>query len=387
MKKELINIDMKEKIIAYIYLLGIFLLNLKFFLEKNELFKINDNIIAVIMCLCFFQKMIFQKYNRKQRIVTVISGLISTYVAFITKEYIVFYLFLALFASKDIEIEKIIKISFCTILTLISICTIIYVVKLLCNIEVPIDVRNDGKIRYTFYLNHPNMYAGVVLWLTSMIMYIKYNTIKIRDYGVIIFINILIFYVTNSRTSIITFIFLLVVFITCKKGKKFHKHFFSIAKYSFLFFGCVTIGLTCIYILNKDNQIISKLNEIFSQRIFLFAASINKYGVSLFARNIDLTEAIRWESGTMKELFIDSIYARAFIKYGIIYLVYLSFICINLINKKTTIKEVPFVILFSTVGMMEKYIIFPVIGFPLFFFIKYLWNTESIGVNEIERPN
>ena len=155
-----------------------------------------------------------------------------------------------------------------------------------------------------------------------------------------------------------------------------------IAKYSFLVMGIITILLAIWYLINKNNVIINNLNEFFSQRIFLLGAAIEKYGISILPRAIDLTEKIRWESGAIRELYIDSIYARAFIKYGIAYLIYLFYFCTNLINKKTTNREIPFVILFAIVGMMEKYIIFPVIGFSLFFYKFALWDENNLDERE-----
>lgn len=380
--KEIVNNEKVKKISQIFYLIGIVFFCLKFFSEKCALFVINDNIFAIILCFCFFQKMLIQGYTKKQLCITLISGIICTYVGFITKEYIIFYLYLAIFSSKNVDIKKIIKVCFWTILTLLSICTIIYTVKLLIGNDVPIVYRNDGSARYTFYLNHPNMYAGVILWLSAMVLYLKYYNMKIRDYVMIFVVNIFTFMLTDSRTSLISFALLIVLFIISKKCKENNKYYKMIAKYSFLVMGIITILLAIWYLINKNNVIINNLNEFFSQRIFLLGAAIEKYGISILPRAIDLTEKIRWESGAIRELYIDSIYARAFIKYGIAYLIYLFYFCTNLINKKTTNREIPFVILFAIVGMMEKYIIFPVIGFSLFFYKFALWDENNLDERE-----
>lgn len=326
--------------------------------------------------------MIIQKYTKKQLLITIISGIISTYVAFASKEYVILYFYLSIFSSKNVDIKKIIKVSFFTLSGLLGICTIIYVFKLLIGASVPIIYRNDGSARYSFYLNHPNMYAGEVLWLSAMILYLKYYTLNIKDYFWLFFVNILVFKFTDSRTSLISFILLVILILVSKINRKNNKILKISAKYSFLIIGIITILLSVIYLLNSNNAIIVKLNEYFSQRIYLLAAAINKYNISFLPRNIDLTEKIRWESGAIRELYIDSIYARSFIKYGILYLLYLFYIGSNLISKKTSNREIPFVILFSIVSTMEKYIIFPVISFPLFFYKFKLWNEENIEQGE-----
>lgn len=381
--KHIENNKKVNKFSDIIYLMGIILFTIKFFTEKCVvLFEINDNIFAIILCFCFFQKMIIQKYTKKQLLITIISGIISTYVAFASKEYVILYFYLSIFSSKNVDIKKIIKVSFFTLSGLLGICTIIYVFKLLIGASVPIIYRNDGSARYSFYLNHPNMYAGVVLWLSAMILYLKYYTLNIKDYFWLFFVNILVFKFTDSRTSLISFILLVILILVSKINRKNNKILKISAKYSFLIIGIITILLSVIYLLNSNNAIIVKLNEYFSQRIYLLAAAINKYNISFLPRNIDLTEKIRWESGAIRELYIDSIYARSFIKYGILYLLYLFYIGSNLISKKTSNREIPFVILFSIVSTMEKYIIFPVISFPLFFYKFKLWNEENIEQGE-----
>lgn len=376
--KEIINNEKYIKFSDTLYFIGIILFSLKFFVEKWPWLTINDNILAIILCFCFGQRLIIQKYTKKQLVITIISGIISVYVGVVAKEYTVFYLYLSIFSSKNIELKKIIKVSFYFISILLGICTIVYIINYLLGNDIPITYRKDGRARYSFYMNHPNIYAGLILWLSAMILYLKYYSMNIKDYVLIFGINIFAYIATDSRTSLISFILLMFLFIVSKKIKKDNKYYKIIAKYSFLIFGMITISFSIWYLINKNNTIIYKLNEFFSQRIFLLATAIEKYGISILPRAIDLTEKIRWESGAIRELIIDSIYARAFIKYGLGYLIYLFLLCTNLINKNTTNREIPFVILFAIVGMMEKYIIFSTIGFPLFFYKFALWDEENI---------
>lgn len=374
---EIINNDRYIKISDTLYFIGIIVFTLKFFMEKWTWLTINDNIFAIILCFCFAQRMIFQKYSKKQLIITIISGFISAYVGFATKEYVLFYLYLSIFASKNIELQKIIKISFYVIFILLGICTVAYTINYLIGNEVPITYRNDGSVRYAFYLNHPNMYAGIVLWLSAMVLYLKYDTINIKYYAVIIGINIVTYILTDSRTSFFAFVLLMILYYASKAIKGENKFYKAIAKYSAIVICIITILSSEIYLLDKNNYVISKLNEFFSQRVFLLSSAIEKFGISVWPRNLDLTEKIRWESGAIRELYIDSIYARAFIKYGLVYLLYYLYLCTSLINKNTGNKEIPFVILFEIIGMMEKYIIFPTIAFPMFFYKMIIWDEKE----------
>ena len=87
----------KEKYLENIYFIGIILLCIKFFTEKSTLITINDMPLAAALVICFLIKLIFQNYTKRQLIITVISGIISFLVSFITHEYIAIYIFFVIF--------------------------------------------------------------------------------------------------------------------------------------------------------------------------------------------------------------------------------------------------------------------------------------------------
>ena len=90
----------------------------------------------------------------------------------------------------------------------------------------------------------------------------------------------------------------------------------------------------------------------------------------MLPRDIDLTKDVKWDFGGEAELYLDSIYSRAYIKYGILYLIWLIYLFTNL-NSKNENKNSIFIILFAIIGVTERYIMYPVIGFP----IIVLWRT------------
>lgn len=357
-----------------IYLFGIFLVCVKIFTERSDLFKINDAILIIIFSLCFGIKMMTQTFNKREILITIITGVISSLVAIITREFVPLYLFLILFSSKDINIEDIIKISFYTISSLFIVSAIIYAVNAIIG-DIPINYRPDGTARYTLYLNHPNIVAGLALWLTAQYLYINYEKIGKLDYIVCIIFFVIVYLITKSRTTLISSFLLLFLIIINKKIKK--KTIMNvIAKYSFIVLGILMIGLGFLYTFYSDNSIIKKTNQVLSYRMYLQSTSVERYGISLFPRNINLTEKIKWVTGAEREIFLDSIYSRTLIKYGIIYLILLFYISKNLINKNSN-KESVFVLLFAVVAAMERYILLPTIGFPLLFFKDYLWNEKN----------
>ena len=372
-KKKDINI-----IAEVIYFIGIILLVIHFFIEKNTLIVVDDKFLNIIFCVCFILKIFLQKYTKKQLALTLFSAIISIYVSFIVKEYVVFYLFLVIFASKNIDLNRIIKVLMYSFIFLLSCFTIIYILNLMFGVGTQLQYRVNGRIRHSFYFNHPNLYSGLLLWVTAMYIYLRYEKIKIIEYVVIIIINFAAFYYTDSKTSIISFVFMLFL-IAINKSKIIKNQsiifniYNKILKYIFIICGLLVICTSLLYTY-KNNDFFRALNNVSSQRVSLVSLAIQKYNLSLFPRNLDFTKNIRWDSGAVRELIIDSIYARITIKYGLIYLIYISYFSTKLINSKTLKKDIPFILLFSIVCIMEKYLFYPVIGFPLLFYKRYLWD-------------
>lgn len=367
-------IDVLKKYENIIYYLGILLVCIKVFTERTTLFTINDAYLNVLFLLLFTIKMMLQKYNKREMTITIASGVISILVGIVTKEYVSIYLFFILFASKDIKIKNIVKISFYTLITLLSFSMIKYGVDSIFK-EIPIIYRNTGEARYTFYLNHPNIVAGLVLWISAQYIFLRFEKIGIKDYVVLFIINSIIYYFTLSRTSYILAIVLIILTIIAKV--KMEKNYLAyIAKYSFVILSILTIGLGYMYSNYKECKYMKMAENAFSGRISLLSIALDKYEVSLLPRNLNLTEEIKWVSGRKDELYLDSLYSRTYIKYGVLYMIFLIYISFNL-NKNMTNKNAVFIILFAIAACMERYMLLPVIGFPLLFFKDYLWNDEK----------
>lgn len=371
MKKIINTIKEYENIIYYF---GIFLVCIKIFTERTTLFNINDVYLNVIFLACFFIKMILQKYSKREMIITIISGVISCLVGIITKEYGSIYLYFIIFASKNIKIKNIVKISFITITILLLFSMIKYGIDSIFK-EVPIIYRNTGEARFTFYLNHPNIVAGLITWIAAQYIYLRFEKIGIKDYLVLFIIFSVVYYFTLSRTAYITSILLIVLTIISKI--KLKKNYIAyVAKYSFVVLAILTIGLGYMYNSCKEYRFMKEAENFVSGRISLLSLALDKYGVSIFPRKIDLTQEEKWVSGRQDELYLDSLYSRIYVKYGIIYLVWIMYISVHL-NKNMNNKNAIFILLFAVIACMERYMLLPVIGFSLLFFRDFLWEEEK----------
>lgn len=137
---------------------------------------------------------------------------------------------------------------------------------------------------------HPNVAAQMImlvclLWASEMSEKIKY-----RDYFVIELVGVLIFFITDSRTSTIVVVllpFLLEFNKRILKYRQVGKIPAFLLTYSQLL---ITIFAYVTARFLEDNSFFQSLNLILSSRLFLNYYVLNQYGVKLFGQNVTLQD-------------------------------------------------------------------------------------------------
>lgn len=137
---------------------------------------------------------------------------------------------------------------------------------------------------------HPNVAAQMImlvclLWASEMSEKIKY-----RDYFVIELVGVLIFFITDSRTSTIVVVllpFLLEFNKRILKYRQVGKIPAFLLTYNQLL---ITIFAYVTARFLEDNSFFQSLNLILSSRLFLNYYVLNQYGVKLFGQNVTLQD-------------------------------------------------------------------------------------------------
>ena len=363
----------KKLLLEYIYYIAIFLVCVKYYTVRLTFFSFNDNFIVILFFLLFGIKILFQRSTLKEYILIFLGMFLSFILCYITGDNSIFYLALAICASKNVNLIKTIKIIFIMNAVILSILTIMYLFNMSFG-EVPAMVFSNGQIRHTFYFNHPNTFAGTVLWTILAYTYLAYKKMTYKSYIFLISIILFVYIFTDSRTFLIMGILSMILLIV-SKSKKIDKYISAVSKSIFWICSALMILLALIYLNFSDNEFVRKLDTLTSRRLYFSAESISKYGIQLFPTSIDLTEEFKTETGSMSELHLDSIYSRAFIKEGVLFLIIFGFL-LTQTAKCVTKKEQMYLILFAIMGLTERYMLYPSVAFILLFISKFLFQKK-----------
>lgn len=363
----------KTLLLEYIYYLAIFLVCIKFYTVRLTFLNFNDNFLVLLFILLFGIKILFQRCSLKEYFFVFLGVCLSFVLCYITGDNSIFYLALAICASKDIDLFKTVKVIFLTNASILLLIVIAYFIQM-CIGEVPAILRAGGQIRYTFYFNHPNTFAGTVLWTLLAYTYLAYKKMTYKSYIFLTLIILLVYSFTDSRTFLIMGILSLFLLLVSKIKKT--ERYISLASKS-IFWVCaiLMLGLALVYLNFPNNKLIQKLDTLASRRLYFSTESISTYGIQLFPTSIDLTDEFQTETGSLSELHLDSIYSRAFIKEGVLFLVVFGFL-LTQTAKYVTKKEQVYLILFAIMGLTERYMLYPSVAFILLFISKFLFQNK-----------
>ena len=265
--------------------------------------------------------------------------LLTIIVKFVTDDSSFFQLFILIIGSYDIEFKKIVKWTLISeiILFLIIVCACI--LKIIPNY---VYSRKGSTIkRYSLGFKYSTSPSIFIFYFTMLYIYLRDKKIKKIEYIMLLIPNILIYYLTDSRTGFFcTVLLMLLSFIYNLKNEKINNIFVFLSKYIFYFFAVVSIILMVLYHFSTEKFI--KLNDILSGRLQLTENAINEYGIKPFGNKIEwvgLCDVNVSNKGKNISEFnmIDNSYLNLLIVYGVIPFILVLFLYSNIANyiKKT----------------------------------------------------
>lgn len=195
-------------------------------------------------------------------------------------------LVLLLFASRNCTFQSIVK--FTLALTGLGIITIVTLSQTGVILDYPFPrsgseiVRHGLGFRYCTYLGH--LYLNIVM----MYIYLRREKISIPACATILLIDIIIFMLTDSRNSFALVVLTVVGSLILRRHSNrpaLLKILAPLAKWSFV--ALFILGLICALAYDSSNKLWSQVNSITSNRIAQDSASIDKYGVTPFGREVE----------------------------------------------------------------------------------------------------
>lgn len=301
----------KEKKLAEgLFLLGWSLMVIHMYVAYSSLSAYSNSMVSAIALFFFLFKIIYTKYTAKEMIICSILMLIGILTIRPSQDMRVFWFALVIMAAKNVDLEKVIRITY----RLTLICCSFFLICFLLNISIDEMIYlENGKIRHGFGLGHPNALQAYVLYIATMMIYVNYVRLKRWILVTLFFLSMITYYFTNSRTGIIITIIILATawLIRFSSFNKLTRK--GIRTGSFLYIAIFSL-LPIIYF-RYMNPVFSLLNSLLTNRISQAGYFYSAYGIKLFGfRPIELTYKKRY-------IYLDMGYEAMYINQGFIYFI------------------------------------------------------------------
>lgn len=292
--------------------------------------EIFEYIPPICVFLLLGREIIHQKMTIKAFIggvFTIVCILIIANVSNNTRQASVFYMLFILFVARNIQFEKIARISAHIIgITLLFVILSAWAGIITNYVDTELRV---GTVRYYLGFTY-TLYAPALLLNYSMLKcYVWNETHTIRKAAFLLGINYCMYYFTQARLSFFLSIVITLVFCFINRtDKSKKKRYFVLLVPIFVLCFLVSVWLTITY--NGNVEWMHQLNAFLGSRLSNMQKSILLYGVSFFGENIEWVGAglnIYGTRNLKNYLYVDCVYVQMLQHYGIIFTIFFLLIC------------------------------------------------------------
>lgn len=240
--------------------------------------------------------------------------------------------------------------------------------------------------RYSYGFVSANAFSNIIT--ATLLINIVYKNKNWKFYNTIFWIIILIIVntQTNSRLALLLGLISLLLQFLVKKGyiEKCKRCIYIISKFIFPFLLLFSIIITIYLSKYSFNDFFYKMNNLFSGRIQQMVDFNKQYGIHFIGQNIFTLGIKSAQSQGLKWIGIDTSYLNFTLRYGLLFMTFVSFIYIKLgtyIKKNGMIYEAIYIILICLMCITENILFLPYYNFSLFFIAK-IFNDERIRKHE-----
>lgn len=356
----------------------IFFIGLLFYIIRNFLgytsYPVPDNLrslcwIVAEMCwiIAIVMRMDFSGHTIIE-ILLIVWGYVNQKITGSSNFVVICFL---LFASREIEVKKIVRFMFQITSVLLALDIVMYIVNYaLGRVELSQTRQIDGAtiLRHNFFFNNANGFSFYFFFTVLMFTYVYYDKIKKGYlYGILLVSAWFTYVFPNTRTIALLFP-LFILFDLCK-GKVWDKVVSKICRHLYIIAFVLVIIVVYLFAFHS-NVITQKINEAMNGRLTMVAGAYQLYGINLKGHRI-INENLYLPNLGYFKLYIDNFYGMLVIRYGLIVTVIVSFFAMITSrdlyknNKRIELILLSFVFLF---GLSESTAldIFP--AFPWLFF-------------------
>lgn len=364
----------KLKADKFIFYLGFVLFIICCFLRNTEI-DIEKDIIWFVTILILGIKCIITKYTKKEFGIFIIMLAIFAIPAYLSKDYYLMGVPIALIACKDIPLKKVIKIIFIVniIMTIVTILSSIFLG--VGDISQTRIYRSDMEVitRYYFGFVHPNQLSATCFSIIASFIFLKWEKIKVYDYIWVYTFAFITNYYTDSNTSYYATLILIVSTIVLKilemKKKKI-----DYKVYIVLIIAIIAFSLFSMLKINQYS-FLQKIDYALSTRLTATNKFYKLNGFSLFGKDIFRNLELTLDQGIINVL----------LRYGIILFSVLLIVLFKFFKKESInvkYQLVVFLFIFYSLFENEIYDIYRNIGIYVVFYSMMNYSQNSVAREE-----
>ena len=379
-KQEYTDLDTIIYIVAYVAMI------LKAYIDASALLEFDKiaDLCVVAFLGCMMCKLLLQRYRVWSALLMVGLLLIGVYTSVTTSYYSMFYAMLFIFCLQNVDLDKVLKVSYCLKTILISFHVVSYaIIYVAAPYLITYSYRTDGIPRHNFMLGHANNFAGYVLWTGLEFLFVHRNQITMPKLIIVWVLNFITYLFTDSRTALMLATLALIMIWVSEKDIKWYEYFLTFfSKYGFVIFSVVFCGVVSVqrFLSGGLLEIYNMLDEMLSNRLMYGSYTIATYGISIAGRTLSFPPKVYWDGHWIDGIIFDNFYLWLYLLYGSVYLFILSIVFIRQAPKMSNIEKVIWIIAFIY-ALSEKYVIEAAVCFPLLLIGKFIYTPKC---NEVK---
>lgn len=333
--------------------------------------------MIIVFLVCMGIVIFLQGMPLELLIIYGVVGLICAFMYTRSHYYYLISTFICVAAASDIDLKVVLKIKMWFTSFFLIVHIVLYLIARQINPEVITYAYRKGVQRESFFITHPNTFSMLIAWTIFEFIYVYYEKLKAWHYIAICLIITFMKVFSDSNTSLISTILVLILVIADKTNNKMLMKLTSIAsKYGFLaflfFFSAITALFSRLTGIGKSFYVL--LNDIFSGRLLYGALVYDYYGSTIFGHHINFGTKTYWNGIWFDEISCDNMYVWSFVYFGVFFMLLIG-MGFLIINKRTTNIEKILILAYTVYACMESYILNAAFCFPVIFIGKYIYES------------
>ena len=277
-------------------------------------------LLRTIAYILFLIEIPFLHRTKKEWLYFIFCFFISLYLVIGTHEIFFSILLLMIFLSIDIDLKKIIKLSFSILFIATIIVVILSFFNITQNVISPRGIGGDYRVRNSFGFYHSNVLSLNVFYLLCFYVLLKKDKVSNKFLLLFFIVSSFVYYLCLSRNSYLFSIILIGLAYLLKKvtiPNHILKYLEILACNIIFILTSLSLILT-FSLINKSNIITFIDNHLLSGRLTYNLLKIQSTGIS-FCKPLNYSEYIQ------DLIVVDNGYISTLIRYGLLFVI---FICI-----------------------------------------------------------